>query len=153
MALLVSLHTTLTILCDVKKAFKRFLFLSIFNVFHLTTCRLPSLITHVDHHFPTSYLTAAVFSTGFRDPIQRTASTTDIRWSVQRTMMNNPRSYSSSMKKLTRHNHRQTIPLTQCRHNQLPTLQPHNPHNQLPLTFRLTNRFGPKFTPFNHHML
>ena len=157
MALLVSLHTTLTILCDVKKAPKRCSFLSNFKGFHLTTCRILS-VAHADHYESPLTLSHLLHDRSrllnlFPTSIQRTASTTTIRWSVQRTMMNNQRSYSSSMTKLTRHNHRQTILLTQYHHNHPPALQPRGPHHQLPPTPRQTNRFGPKYTPCNLHML
>ena len=158
MALLVSLHTTLTILCDIKKLPNAVLFCLTLTVFHLTTCRILS-VTHADHYESPPTLShllhdrSRLLNSLFPASIQRTASTTTIRWSVQRTMMNNPRSYSSSMTKLTRHNHRQTILLTQYHHNHPPVLQPRSPHHQLPPTLRQTNRFGPKYTPCNLHML
>ena len=72
------------------------------------------------------------------------------------------RFYSSSMETLMKLPHKPM--LTQLPHSRTPphtyhhlpqhqALPPHSPHSQPLLTWEPTNLFGPKYTPYNHHML
>ena len=98
------------------------------------------------------FLDRSCFSTSDLYHLQRTASTLAFQWRGPPITMNSLRFYFSSMKTRKSHHHRRTIHLTRYRLNQLQILQPRNPHHQPPATSRQTNRFGPKYTPSNHHM-
>ena len=97
-------------------------------------------------------LDRSCFSTSDLYHFQRTASTLAFQWRGPPITMSSLRFYFSSMKTRKSHLHRHTIHLTRYRLNQLQILQPRNPHHQPPATSRQTNRFGPKYTPSNHHM-
>ena len=156
--LVVSPHTILTHRVTNQKNTALFrLVLSTFQHFHSYYILLDRLqcTIHIDQDFvsPCNFLLdRSRFSTRDLYHIQRTASTLAFQWRVPPITMSSLRFFFSSMKTRKSHLHRRTIHLTRCRLNQLQVLQPRNPHHQPPPTSRQTNRFGPKYTPSNHHM-
>ena len=149
MALYVSPFNTLTVLSDIKKdpnsPFSPSHSQTNFLCFMLTATSRESYDPHLPSHILSDRSRFLTFVLDPDHPVQRTVFTTDIRWSTQRTMMNNPRSYLSLLKTQTMYNHRQTTPHTLHHLNQPHALQLRNLHRHLPPTSRQTNRFGPKY--------